>query len=418
MTWVPLPLQRLAVGQVVPVDVVSPQGRLLLRRGQALANEDHRAMLAAHHAQISESDAQAWEKASARWWRNHPQATPGLAPHQAPLPPEILDADYLDGRPVAGGWLDVQEVLRSLLYLGLDADQPVARLEGIEQRMLQLLAHDADDALFVLFQALGDLNLGYCATHALLAGTVGWLAVRKRPDAPVDAALLLRATLTMNLGMARPQDSLSRQHKPPNAAQRLIIEQHPPTSADMLTQLGLHDDALLALVQHHHQPQRASQDLGLQPVLPLLHLTDTLVAKLAPRASRPALSALEATRHLLQQPPAPGDWGPALASVLGFYPPGTWVKLANGETAVVIQRGRRAHTPHVASVTDGAGLPLARYLYRSTDVERSHPHAVAAALRGDAVPIRVNRDKVHRIRVQQGLTPDQMFPLRAVLSTP
>jgi HD-GYP domain-containing protein (c-di-GMP phosphodiesterase class II) len=414
---VAVPLHRLALGQRLPVDVYSGQGRLLLRRGQRLESEEHRQMLAAHHASMNQTDALAWEASLRRSLRNR---TPAQAHAPVYLPEDILDSDYLDARPIEGGWLDVQEILRGLLYQGLEAQQPLARLRGIETRVLGLLHHDADEALFVLFQALPELTLGYCATHALLTSTISVLTARKLQTANQDDSLLVSAALTMNIGMARPQDSLARQHHPPNQAQRQLINQHPPTGSDMLRHFGLQDEALLHMIQWHHTPADADLPPAHTQALHILHLADTVVAKLAPRASRPALRALDAAKALMQ--PAAADsqvqatLRSAMAAVIGFYPPGTYVRLHGGEIGVVIQRGRRAHTPHVASLTTPEGLPLSRYIYRSTEGDRQGPFAVAAPLETSEVNIRVSLDKVRRLRQQQGLTPELMFPLRSVLS--
>ncbi len=171
LTYVPVQLSRIQLGKPLPVDLWTPDGRLLLRRGQILNSEAHRDMLATHHACTTEADAHAWHRALERSMRQMRSTGVAMASiSRALFPSEILDVDYLEGRSVDGGWLDLQEILRSLLYQGADAVNPLARLKGIEEKALALLRRDPDEALFVLFQALPDLNLGYCATHALLAG--------------------------------------------------------------------------------------------------------------------------------------------------------------------------------------------------------------------------------------------------------
>ena len=385
LAYVPIPLRRVQLGKVVPVDVWTPQGRLLLRRGQVLQSEAHREMLATHHASMTEADAAAWQKSLERSMRQMRAAGVGmLVIAQAPMPDEILEIDYLEGHNVDGGWLDLQEALRVLLYQGAQASSPLPRLQGIEQKAATLLRRDPDEALFVLFQALPDLNLGYCATHALLSGVVAALTAVKLGQPEDSPALLLRAALVMNIGMARPQDSLARQRNPPDPSQREIINAHAPTSSSMLRGFGLHDDALLELVQ--------------QTALRLLNLADGLVAKMAPRISRPAMLPLGAARSLLQtSSPGTTDLRPAMAAVLGFYPPGTYVQLANGDIAVVIKRGQNVRTPHVASVMNARGMPLSKYVYHDT---RDPGFEVRQPWASAAVHIRISLDKVRRLRAQ------------------
>ncbi len=402
MVYQPVPLHRVALGRILPVDLRTPDGRLLLRRGQMLQSEAQRDMLAAHHACMTETDAQAWHKALERQLhtlRQHGADSATLA--QEPMPGEILDTDYLEGRAVEGGWLDLQEILRGLLYQGAQAHTPLARLEGIQQKALNLLANNPDEGLFMLFQALPDLGLGYCATHALLCGVVGTLTADKLALQPAHRSLLLRSALVMNIGMARPQDSLARQLKAPSPAQRELISAHPPTSADILRGFGEPDAELLDMVHWHHAPLQCPDPAAQRLHLNLLHLADTLVAKMAPRVSRPAMSALGATKSLLQEAtPASQQQRVAMACVLGFYPPGTYVQLANGEAAVVLARGDKASTPHVAVLLNTQGLPLIPYQYRDT---RLANFAVRAPLAAGQVNVRLNAERIRHLRQQHGV---------------
>jgi hypothetical protein len=205
----------------------------------------------------------------------------------------------------------------------------------------------------------------------------------------------------MNIGMARPQDSLARQLKAPSPEQRSIITAHPPTSADILRGFGVQDPELLDIVQWHHAPEApvgpAEQRMSVQ----LLHLADTMVAKMAPRLSRPAMSALGAAKSLVLEATAQTHTQRvAMASVMGFYPPGTYVQLANGEVAVVIARGERATAPHVASLINVKGMPLGDYIYRDT---RQADHAVRAPLPASQVNVRVKLEKTQRLRRQSGV---------------
>jgi hypothetical protein len=401
-SYVPVPIERLQLGRVLPVDMRAPDGRLLLRRGQALESEAQRQMLVTHHACMTETDAQAWDKALQRQMRG--MVARGVDMHavvHATMPAAILDTDYLEGRPVDGGWLDVQEILRGLLYQGADAAAALARLEGIEQAVNRLLSRDPDEALFVLFQALPDLGLGYCATHALLSGVVGSLAASKLGLPADQADLLLRSALVMNIGMARPQDNLARQRKPPDVFQREMINKHAPDSTQILQGFGTSDAQWLSMVLHHHRGlQTEVHDTAPGP-LQLLNLADVLVAKMAPRTSRAALSALQAVRSLMQDPAAQNPpQRAAMASVLGFYPPGTYLALANGESAVVIARGERANTPHVASLVNDKGMVMSSYLYRDT---RQADSAVRSPLLASQVNIRVSLEKVRRLRQVHGV---------------
>ena len=95
---------------------------------------------------------------------------------QLPLPWVIEEEEYLPGHEVNGGWMDVQDVLRGLLYQGELAVSPLPRLQALEDRALALLKSDPDSGLFVLFQALPDLdaNANAIAIQHIKLENEGW----------------------------------------------------------------------------------------------------------------------------------------------------------------------------------------------------------------------------------------------------
>ena len=164
--YVPIPVALLAVGRTVPVNIWSDSGQLLLRKGQAVASEQHRDKLHAFNASATPSDAEAWQRAYERMV--HQMLRDGvdvLTIAQAGMPGEIREADYVVGAQLSGGWLDLQEVLRGILYQGGLATNPLGRLSGIARKLQSLLEADADDSLFCLFQALADESLGLSLIH-------------------------------------------------------------------------------------------------------------------------------------------------------------------------------------------------------------------------------------------------------------
>ena len=227
-TYVPIPVALLVIGRTVPVNIWSDSGQLLLRKGQPVVSEQHREKLHAFNASATPTDAEAWQRAYERMV--HMMLRDGvdvMTIANAGMPGEIRETDYVVGAQLSGGWLDLQEVLRGVLYQGGLANNPLSRLDGIARKLLVLLDRDTDDSLFSLFQALADDTLGYCATHALLCAAIGSLTGQKLGLDAAHRRCLVDAALTMNIAMARDQDSLARQKSPPNEAQRRLIREHP-----------------------------------------------------------------------------------------------------------------------------------------------------------------------------------------------
>jgi hypothetical protein len=96
-----------------------------------------------------------------------------------------------------------------------------------------------------------------------------------------------------------------------------------------------------------------------------LRVTDVFMAKISPRAIREALSPQDAVRQLYSED-AGGPLSTAVVKQVGLYPPGDYVKLANGEKGVVVQRTANVKSPIVAAITDTLGQAIGTTVRRDT----------------------------------------------------
>jgi hypothetical protein len=202
--------------------------------------------------------------------------------------------------------------------------------------------------------------------------------------------------MTMNIGMAREQDAMARQASVINDRQRHLIAAHSASSADILMAFGIENPDHLDIVRWHHQPQSPAGLPHNRIAREILHLADIFVARTAARKTRASLSPLKAVKTMVMG--AQGDQvslGSAMAQAVSFYPPGSYVMLESGETAVSVQRGLRANTPWVIALLDKNAMPLGRYVCLDTS-ERAH--AIARPLNFEKVRVLVNPDKVQRAR--------------------
>ncbi len=397
MKTVPIPIAMLAVGQPLPVDVWSGGGQLLLKKGQPIVSEQHKEKLHSFNACTTAADGLAWQRAYERMV--HALMREGVALQEianATMPTEIRESDYVVGQEAKGGWVDLQSILRGILYQGGLAIHPASRLEALKRNALRLLEDNPDDSLFCLYQALGDDSLGYCATHALLCFAMceltgiklGWPLAEREP--------LHEAALTMNIAMAREQDSMARQNSVLTDWQRSLIADHGALGAGLLSQLGWSDADLLDIVRWHHTPEAPDALPRNLARRKLLAYADGFAARTAARKTRSAQSAVKAVKSMVLG--AQGEsvaLSSAMAQAVGFYPPGTYVLLANGETAVSVQRGQRANMPWVISLLDKDNMPLGPYVCKeSTTPALTIQSPVAFA----DVRVTVNLDKVRKAR--------------------
>jgi HD-GYP domain-containing protein (c-di-GMP phosphodiesterase class II) len=193
----------------------------------------------------------------------------------------------------------------------------------------------------------------------------------------IDESMLsstVAAALTMNISILRLQDKLQAQQEPLTPEQHAVIQNHPEASAALLRERGVTDELWLEAVLSHHEAIDGSGykhgRRGDQIPVPaqLVSLADIYCARISSRSYRPALRPNAALRKLfLDQGKKVRD---GLASqfikALGVFPPGTPVRLENGEIGVVTQRGESASTPVVCSIIGPRGMPLATPIRRDT----------------------------------------------------
>jgi len=399
LKFVPIPVILLEVGQPLPVNLYSDDGTLLLRKGQPVVSIKHQEKLHTFNASALEADALAWQRAYERMV--HMLINSGADLQEiasAHMPRHIHTTDYLIATQLAGGWLDLQEVLRGILYQGGLSINPMPRLLGMQQKMIGLIEADADESLFALYQALRDASLGYCATHGLLCALLCELTAIKLNIPASKRVSLMAAAMTMNIGMARDQDRLARQAVPVTAWQRDVIKNHPERSVAVLEALGVVDPDQLDMVRWHHQwdnPQGLASNLVCRR---LLFLADAFVARTAARKTRSSLAPVEAVKSLVIG--ASGDTlgvGSAMAQAVSFYPPGTYVQLQSGEIAVSVQRGERANTPWVISIMDRDSMPITTYVCRNT---AEPAYAIRGPENAESVRVMVQVERVLRARAR------------------
>ncbi len=393
MIYVPVPVSRIEILRPLPINVWDAKGNLLLRKGQAILSEHHREHLEAHGACATQPDHKAWVSSYDRLV--YALLRDGVSIQEiakATMPEEILELDYTVGEDITGGWTDVQAVWGTVLHTGASARNPLGRLEGVQKRAMELLDKDADESLFSLFQALADKTLGYCATHALLCAVVCELTARKLALDDVVRPILVQAALTMNLSMAKLQDTLITQSTPPDAEQKQLIQDHPALSEGILRHFGALNDDLLDIVRLHHDRDETKGLERNRECRRILHLADVLIGKMVHRSTRPALSALGASKsNIVGALDEDARVGKAMTHAIGFYPPGTYVVLANGEKAVSVKKGAAVNTPLVVSVANAQGLPLGIYVLRDT---REKPFTIQSPVAADNV--KINHERVQK----------------------
>ena len=249
-----------------------------------------------------------------------------------------------------------------------------ARILNICRDLQHLCEIDADAALGIL--VLGT-EVRYTITHPLHVALLCELVARKNGIDAERRQPILAAALTCNIAMMELQDMLQTQQAPLTEEQSAQIRQHPENAAEMLRKAGVQDAVWIDTVRHHHErldgkgyPGTLSGNYISVPVR-IVSLADTYGAMISPRNYRAVKFSWQSLRDVFLKRGAAMDAAlPQLfIDELGVFPPGAFVTLNNGETAVVTRRGANTLAPQVQSVVSSKGVPLSAPLLRDSAQE-------------------------------------------------
>ncbi|WP_306565137.1 HD-GYP domain-containing protein [Aquabacterium sp.] len=286
-------------------------------------------------------------------------------------------------------------ILRNVAQVLLHPDSPtfvteIKLLSGTIQKAMN------DELEVGSFEMLHDQPVGYAVMHSLQTAFVACLVAERFGWSEAERHTLLQASLTMNISMLNLQNVLAKQVTPPTPEQRGEIDAHPRKGRQMLEAAGVTDTDWLHTVEHHHVTQGGkplpADRSALSPLACMIHYADVYLAKMSPRATRPALAVNVAARELYVHAGGPDNpYVAAIIKEMGIFPPGSYVKLANGDTGVVTRKGESASAPMVHSLisSDGWVFPDAK-LRDTTKPE----YKVVAAVPRDNVLLRLNRQRL------------------------
>jgi hypothetical protein len=246
------------------------------------------------------------------------------------------------------------------------------RLTEAAEDLCNLVESDLDVALF---QTVRRDPAGDAAVHSFGVALICGAASRRLGMNRDEARCLVAAAMTMNIAMIELQRQLWSQSTPLTNQQREEIRLHPQRGRGWLEALGVSDaDWLRAVEEHHESSDGTGYPKGIHEPSALAQVirhTDVYCAMLGSRAYRAPLPANQAARRLYMLSDRGQDSLPALIiEEVGIFPPGNYVRLANGETGIVLHRGETANTPKVVALTDGHGEPVPDQPLRDTAIAR------------------------------------------------
>lgn len=397
MNLIALDVDTIQLGHPLPYALRGADGVLLARKGFVLRSREELNVLVSRGLKLCVDTDESHDS-----HRTYMGKLYGLVRDEKPLGAiatmRIEGSDFapLTGREASGppDWIELQNRANTLLRTPSHPDF-LAKLDRLYHELSAYAEAHPDAALFALiYLAAGEIRT-YSATHAMLVCVVCDIAARDVLDWPADVrASLGAAALTMNLSMTAMQDLLAVQTSPLTAEQIRTIEQHAERSALLLQRVGVADKVWLEAVRHHHDRTLgplADMALGLR-LARLIQRADVFAARLSPRVARWPMSPTAAMQaSYFDEERQVDEAGSSLIKAVGVYSPGSFVRLASNEIAVVIRRGANTTTPKVAVVVNKQGLPTGEMIVRDTSIPT---HKIAGSVAQRDVKVQLSMEKL------------------------
>lgn len=298
----PVALDAAQIGVPLPWDLYTASGVLLAACGTIIADAEQLAKLAARGLFRKPDDERCVQNPAPRLFSLARELETVLAePHTVPLEP---------------------------------------RLRALATDLHELYLEDSDACLgLVRLLPLASRAVRHCMTTALAAAYVAepfGLSGERGEN-------LVAAALSMNIGAMALHETLAASGHGLTEAERLRLRQHPARAVEILAAAGVTSaDWLEAVHAHHEHMDGSGYPRGLTgDDIPLsarvLRVADYYSAKIGARYYRPPRAPQFALREIFGRERQRLDMAVAthLLRRLGLYPPGTLVRLANREIAVV-----------------------------------------------------------------------------------
>ena len=332
--------EELIVGEPLPWNIYGIDNELLLHQGYVLGSKRQKEVLLSRGVFRESADEELAVDGVEEQSSNHSSVE---------CPFFILDTLKVNLKGI------LTDITNSVVG---DYNHKITKLADNIQRLCN---ENSDPALGAMHL---DQNSPYTNVHPILCAILTELLIRRQNIPPKDRLLYISAALTQNIGMLELQQQLSNQTEKLTDAQRKAIRDHPHKSKEMLQSVGIdHKEWLDTVLHHHERPDGSGYPLGLKGKeismqAKILSVADIYSAMILPRNYRDAFNVKKALKDIFLQRGKLVDEKTShlLIKEIGIYPPGTFVKLVNGDIAIVIKRAtENVHSPLVLSIMCSKG---------------------------------------------------------------
>ncbi len=236
------------------------------------------------------------------------------------------------------------------------------RTQSVSEFMLKYVQSNFADVMqYVHYPDYDSYTVGHSVRVASLAVWVG----SKMGWQDRDLLTIGTAALLHDIGKCKTPDEILMKKGKLTEEEYAVVKEHPNDGTEILLgQKNISPIALAACWGHHlrfdrggypNQPAWAIR----HPVTALLQICDVFEALTAVRPYKSAMEPREAYSIMLQDK---GGFHPALLAtfiqIVGLYPPGTFVQLADGRIGMVLEETLNIDRPKLIVTTTQRGQPL------------------------------------------------------------
>jgi HD-GYP domain-containing protein (c-di-GMP phosphodiesterase class II) len=367
-----LTVSDIAIGEPLAWDIYGEDRKLLLRRGQIVQSEHQIEALIQRGLYVDDQGGEQGGKADAQKVRQETASA----------------LRFIN--------LATKRLERLLYNIGNETDVQ-AKIQEVAKALVYATDINADIAIGSIL--LNQSAANYAIRHSVDTALLSLQVARALNKSAEEIQLIMAAALTMNIAMLRQQDLWQNRQEPLTEKDSQLIRNHVQEGVNMLRQAGITDPAWLSYVELHHESGagtgypngKPSQDVPQNAKI--LAFADRYCASVVSRKYRKPLLPGTALRDVLCAGGQPTD--PLLAAYfikeLGTYPPGTFVRLQNGEIGVVTRKGKSPTTPVVHALIGPRGAPLSFPIQRDTTKEL---FAIREALSAEQAAVRFSMQQL------------------------
>lgn len=331
------------LGEPLPFSVYDVEGRLLLRKGFLLTIPEHISSLVKRGIMMDETEK-----------------TPKNV--AAPLIEEVQPERQAPFEQATGLIMNLKHIFATFLKNPEQIDFE-AKIKSIATGIQDLIQKDVDGLLAAPYL---DSATPLIVTHQFMGAVLAELILLKK-EVPAEMRIsYLCAALTRDIGQLSIQSEIEKIQGPLSLELKKAVHQHPERGCEILKQIGITDPLWLQSVFQYHErldgsgyPNKLKAgeiSLG-GNLLAVVDIYSAMV-KFRPYRKNKSHSPQSILRELYLNKGGlfDSELVQILIKELGFFVPGSLVRLKNNEIAAVKNRAFKASDAIVYSIYDNKGM--------------------------------------------------------------